>query len=68
MTRKEKNLRKKWNKTLQESGLSMDAGLTPLVRYAGSINDLADLEAAQFATSAGCGGGRRVRPMGAKPE
>ena len=57
-----------WEEILKSEGLSMDDGLSPMVRYSGSPQDLSVIETLQIADSPTCGDGRRVKPTGAKPE
>lgn len=56
-----------WEEILRQEGLSMDAGVSPLVRYVGDLQELSDLEEI-LSQDLACGGGRKVRPSGAKPE
>jgi len=58
-----------WEKILRKEGLDMSQGLNPQHEsHVGSLNDLAVIEEIKFAESAGCGGGRRVKPKGHGPD
>jgi hypothetical protein len=57
-----------WEEILNNEGLSMDAGLSPIIRYSGSPQELDVIDSLQVGDSPTCGDGRRIRPTGAKPE
>ena len=72
--RRKKDLRKVssesteyWNELLRREGLTMSQGLDPRLKYAGSDQDLTKVES-KVVADLSCGDGRRVKPMGAKPE
>ena len=59
-----------WDEVLAREGLSMNRGRnTSKLLYSGDTKDLESVESAKAANlSCGVGGGRRIRPRGAKPE
>lgn len=59
-----------WDEVLSREGLSMNRGRnTSKLLYVGASKDLEAVESSKVADLAcGVGGGRRVRPSGAKPE
>lgn len=56
-----------WDEILRREGLSMSSGSDPRTQYRGMTSEL-ETQERKNAASLLCGGGRRVKPKGSKPD